>query len=417
MVMAVASVTGAQVAFDTTNLQVLLAACAGVLGAAVVGLFALFGAHLLHTLSFRRTLAAGFLAVGGVVTLSAPNIIVWGVGLFISGLGVGMGLLGKSFEWGFIRGLIIGPSLGAILGSISWRIPGGLAVVTAVVTFFASERQNELCEEASSGFARPTNTRQRILGAFLVFVASTMFFPAALFYFRNETLLQRSPLPFVMVLAIGGLLGLWRGRKLVEQGLARRSIRQGAWLVILFGVVGSTLTRNIVPDFISIPFALLFAFGTGRVLASAVALYEPFDRAGDRKLMSFVVLGAALAVVPLATAGNESLLWQVREVKQSYPNTPSLESLDRGILSLPVSFDVAQDPRLGALSGPMRAAATFMTEQHLYLTITFSAGIAAILAFLASLALPRQRSIKSLEKRRQKVRVDTNANFAVVKEL
>jgi hypothetical protein len=413
MLVPVGGVTGAQVAFDTTNLQVLLAACAGILAAALIGLVALFAPGFLQGLRSRRLLVVSLIGAGGSLALFAPTNAIWGFGLFVGGLGAGVGLLGQPFDWNFIRGLIIGPSVGALLALISWRNPGAFSLATALLVFVsANTTQVEFESQALS-----PNKRVRLTSPFLVFVASTMSFPAALFYFRNETLLRREPLPFAIAIAVGGLLGLWRGRKLGQLGRGRRSIRQGAWLIVVFGVVGSFLTRDTLPDFVGIPFALLFSFGAARVLASAVTLYEPVERAGGRKVMSLVVLGSALAVIPLATAGNESLLWQVREVKQSYPNTSSLESLDRGILSMPASFDVARDPRIGALGGPMRASATFMTQQHLFLAIVFSAGIAAVLAFIASFALPRQRSVRSLAKRREKVRVGSTSNFASVKDL
>jgi hypothetical protein len=413
IVMPVASVTGAQVAFDTTNLRVLLAACAGILGAALIGLLALFAPGVLQMSRSRQLLVGSLIGVGGSLALVAPTNEICGIGLFIGGLGAGVSLLGQPFDWNFIRGLIIGPSVGAFLASISWRNPGAFSLVTALLVFVSANTTQVHLESP----APSVNKRVRFTSPFLVFVASTMGFPAALFYLRNETLLQREPLPVAIAIAIGGLLGLWRGRKLAQLGRGRRSIRQGAWLIVVFGVVGSFLTRDTLPDLVGIPFAFLFSLGAARVLASAVTLYDPVEQAGGRKVMSFVVLGASLAVVPLATAGNESLLWQVREVKQSYPNTPSLESLDRGILSMPASFDVARDPRLGALGGPMRAAATFMTQQHLFLAIVFSAGIAAILAFIASFALPRQRSVRSLAKRREKVRVNSTSSFAAARDL
>jgi hypothetical protein len=413
MVVPVASVTRAQVAFDTTNLQVLLAACAGILGSALVGLVALFTPGVLHVLRSRRLLVVSSIGVGGSLALIAPTNAIWGTGLFIGGLGAGVALIGQLFDWNFIRGLIIGPSVGALLASISWRNPGAFSLVTAFLVFVSANTTQVDLESR----ALALNKRVRFTSPFLVFVASAMPFPAALFYLRNETLLQREPLPVAIAIAIGGLLGVWRGRSLAKLGRGRRSIRQGAWLIVVFGVLGSFLTRDTLPDSFGIPFAFLFSFGAARVLASAVTLFEPVERAGGRRVMTFVVLGAALAVIPLATAGNESLLWQVREVKQSYPNSPSLESLDRGILSMPASFDVARDPRLGALSGPMRAAATFMTQQHLFLAIVFSAGIAAILAFMASFALPRQRSVRSLARHREKIRIASTSNFAAVKDL
>jgi hypothetical protein len=415
--MAVASVTGAQVAFDTTNLQTLLASTAGIVGAAVVGLVGLAAPAFLQTVSIRKVPLWVALGIGGLLALATPNIILWGLGLFIAGLFTGVAVAGQKFDWGFVSGFVIGPSVGVLLGSVSWRLPGAFALLSALLMLKWPQSAEVRPSMIKSADERRGGRRIRLISSFLVLVASTMIFPAALFYFRNETLLDRDPLPLAIVIAIGGSLGVWRGRRLAQMGLARRSIRQGAWLVILFGVVGSFLTRDTLPDFVGIPFSFLFSLGAARVLASSLSLCESNERPGGGCSTSLVMLGSALAVIPAAIAGNESLFWQLRELKQSYPNTPSLESLDRGTLSLPASFDVARDLRLGSLSGPMRAAATFMTQQHLFLAIAFTAGIAALLAFGASLALPRQRSVRSLEIRLKPVRVDSTSGFAAVKDL
>jgi hypothetical protein len=399
----VASVTGAQIAMDTTNLQVLLAACATILGAAVLGTAQLLSPRNVETLLSKRNglqiFSTALLVMGGIVGVVASNVYLWGVGLFAVGLGVGLTLVRQPFRLQFVVGLLIGPSFGVLLATISWRAPAALAIINAGLIFRLDRG------EATSAPPLTTRYRSRRLIGFsapIVFFASAVSFPAALFFFRNETLLGRIPLPIAIAIAGGALLGVWRGQVFQTRGIARRSIRQGAWLILLFGTVGTFLTRDILPDVLNVALSFFVGFGGARILASAALLYAPAEGETRRKTMSVVLAGSALAVVPLATAGNESLFWQMREVKQSYPNSASFATLNHGVLSMPAAFDASQDPRLGSLSGSMRSAAQFMTQQHLALTLQFASGIAALLCLLLSFGLPRQRSHKTFTKMRNK---------------
>ncbi len=418
MLVPVASATDAQVAFDATNLSVLVAACGAILGVGLVGSLHRFAPSTLTSLTSRRAVAVGLLSVGAFVATLAPNIFFWGVGLFLSGFGTGLVVLSQPFNVNFIRGLIVGPSLGVVLGLISWRASGAFALLAAGAAWTILSKDARPISPTAEGSATPTllNGRIRRVSPALVVLGSAMFFPAALSYFRNETLLGRSPVPFAVVLAIGGLLGLWRGDKQARLGRARRSIRQGVWLIIVFGVIGSLLTRDLLPGVAGIVFSLFFSFGAGRLLSSAVTLQAIAERRGGGKVMSYVAIGSVLAVIPLAIAGSESLSVSLREAEQTYARTLSPETFDRGVQSLPAALAMSQDPRVGPLGAPMCSAAVFMAKQHLFHTVAFASGISAVLAFGLSLALPRQRSVRSLSKRRENLPVPIRSNIAQLQD-
>jgi hypothetical protein len=430
------AITKAQVSFNVANLPVLLAGCAAIIGASMTA-----AAHLVRVKIHREQTSliaaiGGLLLVGGALQAGASTVWLWGAGSLLTGVGVGVAMLDRGFSWSTLRGLIVGPLVGVVLTSISWRAIGALALVNALLMLMvpASHRQLSGSEPKAEPNAEPSaelnsnsvdrsasvaptssavgpnahaaqssapvaNTadasanRARWASGFIVLVSCAITFPAALFFVRNATILKESPLPIGLALAAGGLLGVWRGRILAARSLARRSIRQGAWLVLIFGVGGGQLLRDSFSGPIPIVLAFVVSFGGTRIVTSAVSVCASNTPRTTRRKAVLVPIfaGLLLGVIPLATAGHESLFWQVRELKQSYPTAASFKTLDRGILSLPASFDVAQDPRVGALSGPIRSAANFMTRQHVALALLFSSGIAALLSLLASFALPRQR--------------------------
>jgi hypothetical protein len=391
------AITQAQVSFNVANLPAILAGCAAVIGASMATAAHLARAKVHREQTLMMTALAALLFVGGVLQAGAPTVWLWGVGSLLTGIGVGIAMFVREFSWSMLRGLIIGPFLGVGLSLISWRAVGALAIVNAALMLVVP-----IARRGFSGVTTTADTsavpakRSPSVAALIVFVSGAITFPAALFFVRNATILKETPLPIGIALTVGGLLGLWRGRRLAERGLARRSIRQGAWLVLIFGVGGGQLLRSFLSGPVPIVLAFIVSFGGSRILASATLTFTSNSSGAGSSARRVPVLaplfaGLLVGVIPLATAGHESLLWQVREFKQSYPNAASLKKLDRGILSLPASFDVAQDPRVGALSGPIRSAAGFMTRQHLALTLLFSSGIAALLALIASFALPRQR--------------------------
>jgi hypothetical protein len=383
------AITKAQVSFNVANLPVLLAGCAAIIGASLTA-----AAHLVRVKNHRdqppvTAAIGGLLLVGGALQAGASTVWLWGAGSLLTGVGVGVAMLDRGFSWSTLRGLIVGPLVGVVLTSISWRAIGALALVNALLMLTVPASHGQLLGSEANA---PAN-RVRWVAGFIVLVSCAITFPAALFFVRNATILKDSPLPIGLALAAGGLLGVWRGRLLAARSLARRSIRQGAWLVLIFGVGGGQLLRDSFSGPIPIVLAFIVSFGGTRIVTSAVSVCASNSPRTTRRKEVLVPMfaGLLLGVLPLATAGHESLFWQVRELKQSYPNAASFTTLDRGILSLPASFDVAQDPRVGALSGPIRSAANFMTKQHVALALLFSSGIAALLSLLASFALPRQR--------------------------
>jgi hypothetical protein len=396
------SVTKVQTSLESSNLPVLLSGCAAIIGAALVALARLIrpsgtgtgsGARIATTApkSSRdaRLVPTALLGLGGVLQAGAPTVWIWGLGTLFAGIGAGIWLLGRPADWPILRGLIVGPLIGVALTLVSWRAVALVALVSAVVVYFVSDRGQDPTPTPTSGALK----RTRVAGGFVLLTSCAIVFPAALFFVRNATILKESPLPLGVMLAAGGWLGLWRGRVMAQRSLARRSIRQGVFIILLAGVGGALILRDSFTGPVPIVLAFIVAFGGSRIVASSFSVFSGTVGEPNQRLraMSPVLLGLFLGVIPLATAGHESLFWQVNEVRQTYPNSRTLAELDRGILSLPASFEVANDPRVGELAGPIRSAATFMTKQHLALALLFSSGIGALLALAASLALPRQR--------------------------
>ncbi len=401
------AVTKAQISFDTSNLPVLLSGCAAILGAALVAVIRLVrpSASSGEPTQQQRLVPPLLLGLGGLLQVGAPSVGIWGMGTLLVGIGTGTWLLSNrlnqanSTYWAVLRGLVVGPVIGVFLVGISWRAVALIALLTAAATYVISLSNSQTTGQAMDLFPSPARASNRSLvaGGLVLCTSCAIVFPPTLFLVRNATILKEQPQPIAVMLSVGGLLGLWRGRVMAERSLARRSIRQGAWWVLIVGVGGSVVLRNNFSGPIPIVLGFLVAFGGSRMLGSsfsvfAGALATPQSKPKPKlRAIAPVFLGLALGVIPLATAGHESLFWQVRELRQTYPASRTLEELHRGILSLPTSFDVANDPRTGSLTGPIRSAATFMSKQHLALVLLFSSGIAALLALLASLGLPRQQ--------------------------
>jgi hypothetical protein len=413
------AITKVQTSLDSSNLPVLLSGCAAIIGAALVALVTLIrpsgtGTRIAETESAKeervkgkrvktpgkssldaRLAPAVLLGFGALLQAGAPRVWIWGLGTLLVGIGAGIWLFNRTANWSILRGLIVGPLIGVALTQISWRAVALVAVFNATVVYFVSDLDAEIPASENAPHSPEVRAlkRMRYAGGFVLLTSCAIVFPAALFFVRNATILKESTLPLGVMLAAGGWLGLWRGRVMAQRSLARRSIRQGVFIVLVAGVGGGLILRDSFNGPVPIVLAFIVAFGGSRIGASSFSVFSgTVSRPSQRiRALSPVLLGLSLGVIPLATAGHESLFWQVNEVRQTYPNSRTLAELDQGILSLPASFKVANDPRVGELAGPIRSAATFMTKQHLALVLLFSSGIAALLALAASFALPRQR--------------------------
>ncbi len=386
MFMPLAVVTQVQRSFDATNLSAVATGCAVVLGA-LVGSFGSRWPQWPGPGRFAILKTKGIsvcLLIGGVIVGGAPSIAVLAAGLFIVGVGCGVFLGRSEFTATTIGGFVVGPLVGAIAATISWRVLSVPIVLAAVATVIPTERAPRPL--------RSTSPRVHFVTNAVLLVAGPMGIFGSLLVVRAAALLNDgNVLVPCIAFAAGGFLGTWRGNVAKYK---RRSIRQGAVLGLLSSLIGGfALHSGLLPNGLAAVIVFVVAFGWARALSTTTRVFEPAGKssADIRSLLG----GFVLAVVGVCAIGHEGLIDLARETDVAYPSSSvKFAQLGPVISSLPKAFDYSSDPRLGAIGGPLRVSAETMTQQHQFLSL-LGAAISALLTYLISLALPRPRAKKS----------------------
>ncbi len=347
---------------------------------AVVGLASVRPTLLRNMMGRYRVVAAGLLVVGGLVAAAAPALALQLIGSLFVGMGAGLLIAVTRRTFAAVVGFAVGPALGMLAASVAWRAPFIVAVIAGLATY-GLVTTDTLADSGrdSTYLTRPANV--------IAFSSACALIFGYISWARYDEITRPSTVASqtALVLTLGALLGLWRGRALDRRGVGRRAIRHGCWCVLISGM-STGLFFHLLPDLVRALEPMLLAFGLSKILAASARSVTPVA----------VGSGVAAVVASVVSSGNglaAGLPATIADLSIAYPKSAAtLAQLRAASNSLPLTMNIARDPRTGPFASAMRAAVR--AEIGGFLAVNqFMCVALAVLCFAASFVIPRHRTI------------------------
>jgi hypothetical protein len=370
----------------------ILAPCAGLLTLALfLAVARLRPAVMQRALISSRFVAPAALLLGGVIALAAPNLIVQLVGSLVLGVGAGLLVVASQSTFAIIIGFAIGPVLGMITATIGWRIQFAVSIAAAIAAVVFTRGHTDssptaaLQEEnlidvsgVSSRLSRPAN----IIACASACALTLGFITWARYdeIMRPATVASQT----AVVLTIGSLLGVWRGRALDRRGVGRRAVRHGMWCVLVAGL-STAFVFDALPAAVRALEPMLLAFGLAKMMSASARSVAP------------LACGSAVASLAssLFSATSNMVSTTLADLASTQPESGALIGrLRHASNSLPLAMNMTRDFRTGIFASPLRAAVSAQIGSQLTTAHLACVGL-AVVCYLVSFVIPRNRTIVS----------------------
>jgi hypothetical protein len=162
--------------------------------------------------------------------------------------------------------------------------------------------------------------------------------------------------------------------------------------------MSTALFFHLLPDIIRALEPMLLAFGLSKILGASARSVAP------------VALGSGCAAVIASVVSSTNglaagLPATIADLTIAYPQSAAtLAHLRAASNSLPLTMNIARDPRTGALASAMRAAVSAEIDGFLVVN-QFACVALAVLCFASSFVIPRHRTIAARRHARNSGRV------------
>jgi hypothetical protein len=198
----------AQYSLGGDDLLGVLSPCGGLISFAAVIAIASVRPGLASSLNDRyRVVAAGLLVAGGFAATAAPALIMQLLGSLVIGMGAGALVAVSCDLSATVVGLAVGPALGMLAGSVSWRLQFIVAAIAGIATFALGIDERTMEPRGDSlRLARPATL--------IAFSSACALIFGYISWARYDEITRPSTVAnqTALVLTLGALFGLWRGK-------------------------------------------------------------------------------------------------------------------------------------------------------------------------------------------------------------
>jgi MFS family permease len=377
------SSAAAQFDLDGSNLLGVLAPLAGALTCAVIVALHTRKPASLSALLQTRLLAGGLLIIGAVIAGAAPVLIVQLIGTLVAGVGLGV-IAVQVKPFALVTGLAIGPLAGGLASAAGWRAQFAVSVLAGLLWMLFGTTASRFDEVQSDQALRPLEVDSKLArpAALISGAAICALIVSYASWARYDELLRPSQIATQtgVVLTVGALLGLWRGRALDRRGVGRRAVRHGMWCVLIGGgLVGSFF--DFLPAPVRALLPVLVSFGLVKIATAS------------SRSTTAVSVGAALGAIVATVVGvSGTLSGAVTALEKTAPESVALSAVRSAQQSLPRAMNISRDPRTGEAAAIIRASVRTQVGGQLALG-HFIAMLLVVVCCVASFVLPRHYSI------------------------